>query len=300
MKKNFLLIGCLLLVLFGVWKGYLENRLTLRIPQGWSYHAQYLGNLVYADENGNIPPGKQLNMYHRDFTLVSWEPTKAVIEDLYRTYDIQNGEITWESKLLFTVDPASGKIISYPGHPEAPGLFYLFPQNTKKQTYTFFSYDLNPIPLEYKREEIREGVVLYVFSYAGPIDFTEIYMDAYIEADFNFPAGARLVTTDYYREIWVEPLTGEIVQFIEDSPGDYIMAPETNEKLAIVAVWSGKYTGKTMDHILQRTKNIMMQLKLFQGYIPYTFLFGGLIILAVGLVSGWKDSSADGETASEN
>ncbi len=288
MGKMFLLIGCLLLVLFGVWKSFWEKQLTLRIPQDWSYHAQYLGNVVFADENGIVPQEKQLNMYHRDFSLVSWEPNKAVIEDLYRVYDIQNGKSTWETKLYFTVDPESGKILSYPGHPEAAGLHYLFPQQTEKKTYIFFSYDLNPLPLEYQREENRDGVPLYVFSYAGPIDFTEIYMDAYVGNDFTFPEGARLVSSDYYREIWVEPQTGRIVQFIEDSLGDNVLAPETNEKLATLSVWSGKYTGKTLKHHLQQAKNNVLQLKFFKYYLPYTLLFLGIFSLVVGMLTGWN------------
>ena len=286
MERRYLLcLGLLLLIAAGGWKWLMAPRFTIRLPADWSFHAQYLGNLVYADARGNLPRQRRLNLYQRDIHPLNWQQDKAVLQDSYRTIDVETGEVTWESQLRFEIDPASGKILNYANHPEARGRFYLFPQGATKTDYPFFSYDLAPITMRFHREEMIDSVPLNVYRFQGQLDYTELYRDAYIGA-IEAPGvtgEARIVTYHLFRELWVEPVTGEVVHIVEDDPGDYLVHPTTGEPGRILCVWAAKSTGRTMKFLLEQARERQWQLRLHRQLIPGLLLGGALFCLGVGL-----------------
>lgn len=284
-KGIFFAAGFLFLVLLGIWQMVFVDKLTVRIAEDWGFHAQYLGNLVYADDEGRIPRKKRLNLYQRDLEVVAWEPDRAVIRDRFTTIDVQNGNITWESTLDFTVDPVEAKIIHYENHPEATGLFYLFPAKAEQKDYHFFGYDLNPYVMRFHRQESRENVTLNVYRFQGRFDYTELYKRSYAEEGHRFLKGdERLICFDFFREYWVEPVTGEIVHVIEDDPGDYLVDATTGERLGIFAVWSGKFTGDTLKYLLQRAKKRLWLDRLYHWWIPGFLAVNALFFLGGGLL----------------
>ncbi|MFZ5760324.1 MAG: porin PorA family protein [Thermodesulfobacteriota bacterium] len=277
--RFFFLAGLIFLAAVPVWRLLFEPRLTLRIPPGWSIQTEYLGNLLWADAQGNIDGPKNLNLYKRSFAVREWRPDRAVIEDLYQTIDVQSGAVTWETTIHFLVDPQTGTIISHDKHPEATGLFYVFPQNTEKSQYQFFNYDLYPYTMHYKRTEMLDGMEIYVFSFQGKLDFTDMFHAAY--SNSPIPIGnRRMITEDFYRELWVEPVSGELVRIIENDPGDYLVDPETGMGKMLYCVWSGKTTGNTVKHLLQLAKKRRWELEMFRVWLPALLLTAALLCLA--------------------
>jgi len=288
MKNYFYIIALCLIIVAGAWKWWACRHLTIRVPADWVFHAEYLGNLVYSDAHGNISKEKNLNLYERSMKVVSWHPARAVVADRYTTYDIQTGDITYESNLEFNINPRTGQVLDHKNQPEAQGLFYLFPQNSQKSNYTTFTYDLNPITMAYDRTVIRDGIQLYVYTYSGAIDFTETYQQSPGESLAAMPKDARIISPDYYREMWIEPITGEFVNIIEDSPGDYLMTADKSKSLGILAVWSGKSTGKSIKKQLDKVKGRLWKLQLYEVWIPVGLLAVALLVIVAAVLLGTK------------
>ena len=288
MKRLYIIFSLLFFTLFLAWKLLFESHLTQRIPRDWSFEAEYLGNLVFADDKGQVHAQKNLTLYQRYWRVLEWQVDSATIEDIYKTIDVQSGEVTWETRLLFHVDSRNGKIIGYENHPEAKGRYYIFPQDVQQKDYDFFNYDLYPYTMQYQRTELREGITLYVFSFQGTINYTELFNLAYLTPDASPLGDYQIQVDNFYREMWVEPVTGEIIHIIEDDPGDYLVDPISGDKERLYDIWSGKTTGNTVKHLLNRAKKRRWQIHLYRQWIPAVFLSGALFFLALALFSQFK------------
>ncbi len=284
LKKNCIIATIFFLISFLTWELLAEPNLTRRIPKDWSFEAEYLGNLVWAEAGEEFSHQKNLTLYQRLWKVREWQSDQAVIEDNYQIFDVQTGEMMWETKLHYRIDPGNGKIISYDKIPEATGLYYIFPQNVQRQDYTFFNSDLYPYTMQYQRTETRDGLDLYVFSFLGKIDFTRAYNLAYVSSTAGLTEEYKFIVEDFYREIWVEPVTGELVHIIEDDPGDYLVDAATGEKKSLYAVWSGKTTGNTVNYLLKKAKKRHWQIRLYREWIPTILLAATLFFLAMTLL----------------
>ncbi|MDH4320500.1 MAG: DUF3068 domain-containing protein [Desulfobulbaceae bacterium] len=294
MHRLLMAVGLLFVVLAMAWKALVAPGLTMRIPRDWSFHAQYIGNVLYADAQGKLPIGKRLNLYQRDLQVVEWQPERAVISDLYRTFAVDSGEVTWESSLRFAVNPVNGQILSYPGHPEAAGAYYLFPQGADAASYPVFLYDLFLNRMSFHRREELDGMRLNVYRSEGEVDFTELWRDAYVEPGVSGKGDLdryKVVSFHMFREFWVEPITGEVVHIIEDDPGDYLVNATTGETEHILSVWSGKSTGSAVRHQLESARQRSWQLFAYRVMMPATLLATGIAVLLVSLVLGRRKST---------
>ncbi len=280
MKNTFLYSALLCIALAGLYALFIAPRFTIRIPQDWAFEAEYLGGLVYIDASQKIPEKPQVNVYKRSMKVVEWNRNRAIIEDVFLTRDVNSGELTWSSTLRFTVNPTTGAILSHPGHPEAVGAQYILPSNTQKRTYRSFNYALWPYSLEFEREDKVAGVEIYVFTYKGVLDFTELYKLAEsVDALEGVPGDVKLMSFDYYNEIWVEPRTGEIVHMEDISPGDYWVDGTTGEKIKLVSIWSGLTTGNTDLRLMERVKTRLIMLDLHCRWVPGILLGLGCLFL---------------------
>ena len=190
MKYLFLIISLACIALSGIYTLVIAPSQTIRIPDDWSFEAEYLGDLVYIDPDQNIPDTATVNVYRRSMRVVEWEPDQAVIEDVFETKDVYSGQVTWSTTLRFNVNPEDGTIISHPGRPEATGMQYVLPRQTKKTDYEFFNYTLWPVTLNFEREDSLGGLDVYVFTYKGLIDFTELTRKAEYAASATLALGA--------------------------------------------------------------------------------------------------------------
>jgi len=284
MKKPYLIAGIILIALAAIWRFGIAPQKTLRVPKDWSMQAEYLGDLNYADENGVIPEKRDINVYKRNWFVKEWSSDRAVIRDIYKTYDIITGKITWAAELDFEVDPKTGKNLSYPGHPEAAGTYYFFPQNAAKQDYPAFESFLYPLTFKFDRIEKLAGLEIYVYRFRGDINFDEGYKGTDEYPGFKAPLGQTIIGFGVIKEIWVEPRTGEMVKLLEDSPGDYYTDVKTKKKIAGISAWKGETTGNTVELLVDRAKDIIFTLNLHRLWIPGVLFFSGVLLILLGVV----------------
>ena len=282
MKYLFLIISLACIALSGLYTLVIAPSQTIRIPDDWSFEAEYLGDLVYIDPEQNIPDTATVNVYRRSMRVVEWEPAQAVIEDVFETRDVYSGQVTWSTTLRFNVNPEDGTIISHPGRPEATGMQYVLPRQTKKTDYEFFNYTLWPVTLNFEREDSLGGLDVYVFTYKGLIDFTELTRKAEYAGEMEeLPENIKIQSFDYYLELWVEPRTGEVVHMVDIDPGDYWVDGETGKKIFLAAIWSGATTGNTDLTLVERVKTHLFLLDVHHRWIPGVLFWIGCALLGV-------------------
>lgn len=294
MKNIFLYTAIACIALAGLYALVIAPRKTIRIPQDWSFEAEYLGDLIYIDTDQQIPAKPMVNVYKRSMRVTTWSRSKAVIEDIFETKDVYSGQVTWSATLRFNVNPENGAILSHPGHPEAEGTQYVMPRNTEKMNYNFFNYTLWPFTLMFEREDSLSGLPVYVFTYKGLVDFTELTRLAEYTGGFKeLPDNIKVQSFDYYMELWVEPRTGEIVRMVDIDPGDYWVDASTGKKIQLAAIWSGSTTGNTDLTLVDRVKTHLLLMDLHHRWIPL-LLFGigcSLIAVHIYILFGLKKHS---------
>lgn len=276
----YLAIACI--ISGGFYATVIAPRLTIRVPDDWSFEAEYLGDLVYIDPDQEVPPKPLVNVYSRSMRVVEWNRKQAVIEDIFETRDILTGAITWSTKLYFNVDPATGAILSYPGHPEATGAQYLMPRRTRKTSYPLFNYTLGLQALEFVREETINGLDVYVFSYRGMVDFTELTKMAEMPGGLGTASESiRIRSFDYYSEMWIEPRSGEIVHMADIDPGDYLVDAKSDKPLQLASIWSGSTTGNSDRKLVERAKSLLLLLDIHYRWVPGILLGAGFLLLTI-------------------
>lgn len=282
MKKTGLLIGIAMIISAWMVRWMAMDWWSMRIPEDWYFKADYLGNNAFADANGQLPKKRDINKYTRERTILEWSPNRTLIEEHYTLYDITTGKVTYEFVPQFEVDPKTGKHLRYPDHPETSGIYYLFPRGTTKQDYRIFDYTLNVVPMQFFKETIVNDINLYVFQYKGMIDYTSSYAGSDNFPGMIPPAGQRIITSNMLLQYWVEPITGNIVKIVEDSPGDCFVDEKTGKQIATIAVWSGQTTNENTRHLIQKTREKLQTRNLVFWWIPGGLLIFGFILLGYG------------------
>jgi len=235
MKKKLLIgVGLISLGLATFWPYGLAPRWTQRIPPGWTWKSDYIGVLTYADpKTGKLPEKDLTSPYRRTARVISEadRPRAVVVEDAYVVLDPANpNRKTWEYIYHATVNPKTGAHLA----PEYQGQYYVFPRQVEKKTYLLRASYLKGIPLSFQREEQVAGLKTYLFTYAGPAEYTEAYAGTADFPGIAVKAGQEIRCADeqFVYKIWVEPVSGEALK-IEESclSGDAVYEAATGVAL---------------------------------------------------------------------
>lgn len=287
MRKKILIgAGVFLLALTAVWQFGFVPRLTQRIPPGWSWKAEFIGFVNFADpQTGMLAENDQTNIYKREMSVGSENdrPRVVTMEDSQVSLDPATGEKTWEYKSSAEIDPQTGAHLNK----EFAGDIYVFPRFVEKKTYNFRNNYINGLPLAFEREEEIAGVETYLFAYRGRAEYTASYAGT---ADFPGivpEAGQEIRCGDdqFVFQLWVEPVTGEIIKLDEGClSGDYFYAKAANERLALIETWAGTTAGDDDVRRADAVSGERFKLLLISRYIPLIMLLAGLLCFGLSLI----------------
>lgn len=283
MQKIWLVIGVSLIVGAGLVRWAAIDWWQMRIPEDWHFTAEYIGNNAYPDTSGQLPKKREIMKNSRIRSTHEWSRDSVFIKDQYSVYDIQTGKLTWESVVRFKVDPKTGRHIHYPDHPEMKGVYYLFPRNVSKRIYQIADYSLNVFPMRFIRETTLEDLMVYVFQYTGAMDYTTSYAGSKDYQGIVPSAGQRIIAPKMMLQIWVEPITGNIIRIVEESLGDYFVNEKTGKHHGIVSVWAGETTDENAKYLIQKTKQTLDIKNIVFWWIPAGVLVLGFLAMLHGL-----------------
>ena len=277
-----------LLAAGGLWAGLIGS--TERIPPGWSWKSRFVGTMTYADQTGQLPQRDTLGIYDREITVQSENerPRAVVLKDDYLIRDPLTGQVTWRYTIYPKVDPATGRHLN----PEAADDVLVFPRNVERRTYRFRMNYVEGVPLTYVKDDVIDGVDVYLFGYKGRGEYTESYSGTAEYPGVPVEAGQEIKCADdqFIFMIWVEPLTGEALKLAErcDS-GDYVFNASTGRPVSAVARWAGESGGRD---VLQRAEWVRDErLRLLAAeYAPFAFGLCGIGLAGAGFARRRKSA----------
>jgi len=194
--------------------------------------------LIEEDKFRDSPTGEwqasTLNAQRVDQTITNSGQT-AIIEGALHVYHV-SGEVNFEVTSLYGVDRRTRLNLAGYGDVNRTGQ-YLFPPHVKRIEYPI--WDPMFVGLRqaaFERIEKIEGLKVYVFSFSGS------GMDE--SAGYSYLPDVPehyLAHTDGQGTIWVEPLSGIMVDYL-DNGISYFVIPSTGARLADFNQWEERYT----------------------------------------------------------
>ena len=196
----------------------------------------------------------------------------AIIEGALHVY-YASGEVNFEVTGLYGIDRRTRQNLAGYGDVNRTGQ-YLFPPHVKRIDYPI--WDPMFVGLRqatFERTEKIDGLQVYVFSFnATGMDESAGY--SYLpDVPENY-----LAHTDGEGTIWVEPLSGIVVDY-QDSGVSYFVIPSTSVRLADFNQWEERYTPETRTTQIKLARAARLRILLLEVYLPAASLLAGLIWL---------------------
>lgn len=282
MTRIFAFTALFCLAVAALWFFVIVPQTETRFPDGWTWTVNTLGRTGYPDDTGNYADGTTLaddpvNISERAVQAESdGQPAGQVLmNDHYTTRNAVTNAVDWEFETNLNVDSKTGQIVS---DDDRNGDYFLFPRNVSKTaTYVMSNSSYHSLLYSFQREETIGGISTYVFAYHGDLENTQSYPDE------PLASGERILCPGFQIEYWVEPVTGEVIQYREWCEGDWVVN-SAGEPIRTLSRWGSEATG---DDLLRQTDLVrgnMTNYLLFTRWIPMAFwVLGGLALIGAFL-----------------
>ncbi len=278
-KKLLLGFAFVLLCVSVLWVWLVAPVLT-KIPSDFSYKANIISLDNFYDEEKKEFFGEK-----RSVTSFYYEVTdkNKDILTIKNVFDVRKvtGEKIFAVERSHDVDAITGKHVSHVGNMGDIdyGGYTFAPKHIKNgEQFTYWHYSHNkPAHMIFSGEENILGLPVYRYEtrYEGTkIDDT---------ANLSFLPGVgitRGVILEPYLQIWVEPITGRLIKFHEDSTY-YFYDLKTGEKQNPKNHFSNKYTKKSIEEHVSFAKSEKLKHILIETVVPLL-----LVLIALSLFVG--------------
>ncbi|MEN3307606.1 MAG: hypothetical protein V7603_3808 [Micromonosporaceae bacterium] len=223
---------------------------------------------------------------------------KAVVWNVFtQTRRSDTGDVISSSNGRIAMDRVTGAAVAWNGECYADqlgqacqasniaysGQLYAFPFNTRKTTYQYYDITLRKaLPIEYQGTETVKGLTTYRFTQVVPE--RQLTVDS---ATLDFLAGSLAPGATggsmWYsatRTVWVEPVTGSVVNYAEEQHRTL----RTDSGASVVLLDAKfQYTPQTLTEVARQTSDGRLLLVGLGRWVPVA-----LIVLALAaLVSGF-------------
>lgn len=164
------------------------------------------------------------------------------------------------------------------------GQLYLFPFDTKKQTYQYFDSTLRQsLPMRYQGAEEIAGLETYRFEQTIPQRGLDMDEETLAQLLGFLAPEATGATMSYRasRTLWVEPMTGGILGYRDQQHHELV--PDVGPPVVILSA-TFQYDDATADAVIEQAKDGRAQLLLFGRYLPIGVLVVGFLAAGAGFV----------------
>jgi hypothetical protein len=258
--------------------------------------ADYAIELRLSEENKfrDSPAGEwqisTLDALRVDQTITSSNQT-AIIEGALHVYDA-SGAVNFEVTSLYGVDRRTRLNLAGYGNMNRTGQF-LFPPHTQAGEYAI--WDPMFVGLRqatYERTETIDELQVYVFS------FSAAGMDESAGYSYLPDVPERyLAHTDGTGIIWVEPLSGLVVDYM-DSGTSYFVDPVTGKRVADFNQWNERYIPATRTTQIALARAARLRILALEVWLPGGLLVAGLIFPGLFLLRRLKKGAQVNRPAS--
>lgn len=278
-----LLAGLVLVVAGLVAYGAARYYWRERIPPGWTWTSTFVGIATPAGPDGQFPERDTTAIYERRFEVAeeNRRPDRVLVTDSYLNRDPRTGRVIYDYTVRFSVDPRTGR-----HRPPHANDYLVFPRDTQRRTYSMRTTYLKGIPLTFSGEDEVEGVDVYRFHYAGPMEYTDFYRGTADVPGMAIPPDQEVRCLDdrYELTYWVEPVTGEVVRMAEAChSADVLVDRATRAFRGNVLRWSAESSGNDMVRRVDQVWKQRMLMRASLRYVPLALLLCGTALAALGL-----------------
>ncbi len=166
---------------------------------------------------------------------------------------------------------------------EHQGLVFKFPFQTEKETYDFWDSSLGKtVPIEYVGEEDVEGIPTYKFEHTIEPTVTEtLEVPASVlgePGDENLQAER---TYSNHRTVWVEPVTGAVVDRTEEQLSTLRYDGEDRVTLTEAEV---SYSQESVEDVADQVRSKAVLLRVLNPIIPIVGVIAGPLLIILGFL----------------
>lgn len=198
---------------------------------------------------------------------------------------VSGAAVEWDGQCYHDMEAVeSGTTGCEAGSIAYAGQLYLFPFDTKRQTYQYFDGVLRQsLPMLYQGEEEVAGLETYRFEQTVPqreLDMDEETLTQLL----GFLAPEATTATMTYRAsrtLWVEPMTGGILGYREQQRQELV--PDVGPPVVIFDA-TFQYDDATADAVVEQASDGRAQLLLLGRYLPTGMLVVGVLVAVAGLM----------------
>jgi hypothetical protein len=249
--------------------------LSERLPANYANETKLSDEVRFRDSPTGEWQASTQDVRRVDQTITNSGQT-ALIEGSVLAYDA-SGAVNFEATSLYGVDRRTRLNLAGYGEIDRTGQ-YLFPPHVQRIEYEIW----DPIFIglrqaTFERVDQIEGLQVYVFS------FSAFGMDESAGYSYLPDVPERyLAYTDGQGTIWVEPLSGFVVDYV-DSGVSYFVDPASGERIADFNQWTENYTPETRTTQLALARTARLRILLLENWLPLALVGAGMIVSMVSL-----------------
>jgi hypothetical protein len=174
------------------------------------------------------------------------------------------------------------------GNVRYSGQLYAFPFGTEKKTYKFFDTTVRAaLPIDYRGTDTVKGLRTYRFEQTIPVQQwnldpqTRAALEASLPQEAKFVAQLASMRYQSNRTVWVEPVTGSIVDYREHVQREIVMP--FNQPSVPVLDATFQYTEQTRTEIAAEASDGIAAIRVLRSQLPIGLTVVGIVLLAAGL-----------------
>ncbi len=286
-KKNpaHALIGFLFLIFAVFWLWFIAPKI-LQLPENFSFSSQIISTDDLFDEERNAYSGSVYSKSHYLYETLETLNGQSTIKNSFDVRSIDDEPI-FSVERIYGIDRQTGFHVEGMGDKDRNG--YLFaPKNLKKDdsfTYWHINYDA-PAHMEYIGTEYLYELEVYHYE----TEYDGVTIDQTKElANLPEVGISRGVELDVYLELWVEPVTGRLVKYRDNSTA-YYYDLESGERLNPWNHFSNTFDEKSVKANVEHIRIEKIKSLIVESYIPLLMILMGawFLLIFFGLKKGLK------------
>lgn len=267
----------ILLLMVPVWTSVVSENLK-KIPENFSYSANILSLDNFYDESAHKFQGSQISKTVFSYRLLKNNNQYTTIENKFVVKTLNDNPIITIKRIYF-VNPITWKHVAVEGQEKRIG--YLFGKHyadTKGYYYWHVNYN-SVAPLKFMDKQKIDGLTVYHYQAIYTADQTE---------NLKYLPGVpvkRGVIAKVNLQLWIEPVSGWLVKYFDDSQAYYYDINNRNE-LTPWNKYSNRYTQNSIYTQLKIAKYLKWKFICIDYIIP-TFIL--MISIALFWIGGCED-----------
>jgi hypothetical protein len=265
-QKLFLALFVLFLAIIPAWQFLVVPELE-KMPGNFKAELDLLGT---EKPNYEVGGNSEESLIFKGIKKTNWVSSgdNEVSVELFFKAETISGEPLFESSEKFEVDVDTRQIIS--GDDNSG--YFIPPQHIEKRSYTIHDPTIfADIEFNFVKAESVKGLLVYNFKgNLANINTTDGY-------EFLEPVPeVYSVVDDVTSELWLEPVTGIIVN-LKQSGSSYYIDRITNNRVHNLTNYTNEYSDDTIANQVRIAQNEKQKIQLYERWIPILL---GLIALA--------------------